>query len=90
MKWLGLAVHGCIDGWMLHLQIRIHLLLQGIFLQAVKSIGELLVRICSDAETENNLIEAMQIAIRSQHNTTMNILVWEIILLVRLQLIKEI
>ena len=64
--------------------------MQGIFLQAVKSIGELLVRICSDAETENNLIEAMQIAIRSQHNTMMNILVWEIILLVRLQLTKEI
>ena len=47
---------------MLHLQIRIHLLLQGIFLQAVKSIGGLPVRIRSDDGTENSLIEAMQMA----------------------------
>ena len=61
----GFAVHEWIDGWMLHLQLRIHLLFQGIFLQVVKSMK---VRIRSDDGTGNSLIEAMQIAIRSQHD----------------------
>ena len=47
-------------------------MLQGIFLQAVKSIGGLPVRIRSDDGTENSLMKAMQIA---QHNTIMNTLV---------------
>ena len=40
----------------------------GYFLKAVKTVGGLPVRICSDDGTENSLIEAMQIAIRSQHS----------------------
>ena len=74
LKSFGFALHGCIDdysGKIIWLEVastnKDPSVVEGYFLKAVKSIGGLPVRIRSD-ETENSLIEAVQIAIRSQHD----------------------
>ena len=75
LKPFGFAIHGCIDGYsrkIIWLEVastnKDPSVVAGYFLKAVKSIGGLPVRIRSDDGTENSLIEAVQIAIRSQHD----------------------
>ena len=74
LKPFGFTIHGCTDGYsrkIIWLEVasinKDPSVVAGYFLKAVKSIGELPVRIYSDDGTENSLIEALQIAIKSQH-----------------------
>ena len=75
MKPFGFTIHACIDD---HSRKIIWLdvastnkdpsVVAGYLLKAVKSIGGLLLKIRSDDGSENSLIEAVQITIRSQRN----------------------
>ena len=74
LKPFEFTIHGCINGYsrkIIWLEVasinKDPSVVAGCFLKAVKSIGELPVRICSDDGIENSLIEASQITIKSQH-----------------------
>ena len=95
MKPFGFAIHECIDGYsrkIIWLEVastnKDPSVVAGNFLKALKSIVGLPVRTRSDNGIDNGLVEAVKIAIKS-HNTVMNMLAWEVVVLVCLQLIKE-
>ena len=74
MKPFGFAIHGCIDGYskkISWLEVastnKDPPVVAGYFLKTVKSIVGLPVRTRSDNGTESSLIEAVKIAINSQH-----------------------
>ena len=74
MKPFGFAIHECIDGYsrkIIWLEVastnKDPSVVAGNFLKALKRIVGLPVRTSSDNGTENSLVEAVKIAIKSQH-----------------------